>query len=203
VTAAPRRLYVATGNAGKVREIRAILLGALADLPIEILPITGEPSVRFPPEGVDYTANAVAKAAAVADQLGHAAVADDSGLEVDALGGGPGALSARYGGEGLEDADRWQRLLGELEGVPLAERTARFVCVAALVTPDGVSVTERGECEGRILEAPRGDGGFGYDPVFEVAPLRRAMAELGAEEKDAISHRARAFRALAGHIHPA
>jgi XTP/dITP diphosphohydrolase len=122
------------------------------------------------------------------------ALGDDSGLEVDALGGAPGPLSARYGGAGLDDAARSAALLAALEAVPDAERGARFVCVAAVATPRGDVATARGVCEGRLLRAARGEGGFGYDPIFAVGDS--TMAELPAAEKDALSHRGRAFRAL-------
>ena len=123
-------------------------------------------------------------------------MADDSGLEVDALGGGPGPRSARYGGPGLDDAGRVARLLAALEGVPVASRGARFYCVAACALPDGRSVTAAGECPGRIATGRRGRGGFGYDPIFVPAGHGVCMAELEAVEKDAISHRGHAFRAL-------
>jgi hypothetical protein len=119
---------------------------------------------------------------------------DDSGLEVDALGGAPGPRSARYGGPGLDDAARTAALLEALVAVPDDERSARFVCVAALATPQGDVATARGVCEGRLLRAPRGSGGFGYDPIFAIGEA--TMAELPAAAKDALSHRGRAFRAL-------
>jgi XTP/dITP diphosphohydrolase len=192
----PRRLLVATTNPGKLREIRALL----GDLPFDVCSLEGLPAVDFPEEGGDYEANAIGKARAVADQLGVLAVADDSGLEVDALDGHPGVYSARYGGGALDDRGRLKRLLGEMadraRDVGRSERTARFVCVAALATPEGRSVARRGECPGAILEAPRGDAGFGYDPVFVPEGYDEAMAELDAGEKDRISHRGRAFVAL-------
>lgn len=189
---APVRVVVATGNPGKVREIREIL----GDLPAEVCSLEGLGPVTFPDEGAEYAPNAAAKALAVAEQLGEIAVADDSGLQVDALDGGPGPLSARYGGPGLDDRGRVAHLLEQLAGVAAGERGARFVCVAALALPDGTCETVRGECEGRILEARRGEGGFGYDPVFELPDGERAMAEVPAEEKNRISHRGRAFAAL-------
>lgn len=187
------RVVLATRNAGKLREVRAILAG----LPLELVPLPD--SVELPPEGDAYEANAIDKAVAAARATGFLAIADDSGLEVDALGGGPGALSARYG---PDDAARNARMLAELAGVPDAARGARFVCVAAWATPDGHHGTARGVCEGRILHATRGAGGFGYDPLFGVgdAAVPRSMAELTAAEKDAVSHRGRAFRALAAHL---
>jgi len=192
---APRpSLVVATGNPGKLAEIRAIL----ADLPVEWRSLSDFADVEMPEEGDDYAANAAAKARTVARHTGLPALADDSGLEVDALGGRPGPRSARYGGAGLDDAGRVARLLGELAGCAEAERDARFVCVAALATPDGVEETRRGECAGRILAAPSGDGGFGYDPVFHATGEPVSMAGLSSERKNRISHRGRAIRALRG-----
>ena len=186
------KVVLATRNRGKVREVAAIL----ADLPIalEALPA----AVELPEEGDEYVANAIAKAVAAARATGCVALGDDSGLEVDALGGAPGVRSARYGGAGLDDAGRNAKLLAALDAVPDARRTARFVCVAALATPAGEVATERGICEGVILRAPRGRDGFGYDPIFGIGA--RSMAELSPAEKDAASHRGRAFRALAGRL---
>jgi XTP/dITP diphosphohydrolase len=191
-------LVVATGNPGKVVEIRAIL-GSLrlpAEEAIVLRALGPDEAVAFPEEGLDYAANAIAKARAVAEQLGMPAVADDSGIEVDALQGAPGPLSARYGGEELDDAGRVAKLLSALAGVAPANRGARFVCVSALATPEGEVSTARGECSGRILDAPRGEGGFGYDPVFAPEGRDESMAQLPEEEKNRISHRGRAFRKL-------
>jgi len=184
---------VATGNAGKLREIRALL----ADQPVELRSLEGLPPVAFPEEGGDYRTNAVAKARAVADQLGVVAVADDSGLEVDALGGAPGPFSARYGGPGLDDRGRLHALLVALEGVPAGQRGARFVCHVALVGPAAEPITSLGTCAGSIRTSPSGGGGFGYDPVFEPEGEAATMAELSSGRKNQISHRARAFAALA------
>ena len=181
-------LVLATRNAGKAREVASIL----AALDVRIDPLAAD--VMLPEEGDSYEANAVAKALAAARATGCVALGDDSGLEVDALGGAPGPLSARYGGAGLDDAARSAALLAALEAVPDAERGARFVCVAAVATPRGDVATARGVCEGRLLRAARGEGGFGYDPIFAVGDS--TMAELPAAEKDALSHRGRAFRAL-------
>ena len=183
---------IATGNAGKLAEMRALLAPAGRRL----LGLADVPGALLPPEGDAYEANAVAKARAVALHAGLPAVADDSGLEVDALHGGPGPKSARYGGEGLDDAGRVALLLRALEGVPEPARKARFVCVVALVTPDGVTVTARGVCEGRILRAPAGSGGFGYDPVFAPEGRRVSMAEIPPGDKHALSHRGRAVASL-------
>jgi XTP/dITP diphosphohydrolase len=181
----------ATRNPGKLRELREIL----ADLAVEVVGLDSLPQVELPEEGDDYAANAAAKALAAA-RGGDLALGDDSGLEVDALAGGPGPRSARFGGPGLDDRARNQALLEALRGVAGAGRAARYVCVAALATGAGEVVTARGECAGRILPEARGAGGFGYDPLFEVSPGGATMAELPPAEKHRISHRGRAFRAL-------
>jgi XTP/dITP diphosphohydrolase len=192
--AAPRDVVVATSNPGKLREIRAIL----EDLPLGIVGLDAVAEVHFPEEGDDYEANARVKAQAVAARSGRPAVADDSGLEVEGLGGAPGPRSARYGGPSLDDSGRVAHLLEQMQSLAGDARRARFVCVAALATPEGDVVTARGECAGRIRRQPAGRGGFGYDPVFEVEGDTRAMAEFSPAEKNRISHRARAFRALRG-----
>jgi XTP/dITP diphosphohydrolase len=184
-------VVVATSNRGKLREIREIL----ADLPIDLRSLDAWPAIEFPEEGDDYAANAVAKAQAVAAATGLPALADDSGLEVEGLGGAPGPRSARFGGTDLSDRARAAALLQALRNQQGAARNARFVCVAALALPEGVVRSARGECPGRILDAPQGSGGFGYDPVFEVKP-GASMAQLPPEQKNAISHRARALRSL-------
>ncbi len=183
---------IATGNAGKRREIEAIL----AHCDVDVRAIGPDEKVDFPDEGTDYRENAIEKARAVAAQLGVTGVGDDSGIEVDALDGAPGPLSARYGGEGLDDRGRVDKLLAALEGVEGEARAAKFVCHAALVTPEGDIVTAYGECRGVILEAPRGQGGFGYDPVFQPEGFALSMAEVDTATKHQISHRGRAFREL-------
>lgn len=187
---ARRRFVLASGNAGKLREIEGILRDD------EILPLSAFESIVLPDEGDDYVENARAKAMAVAAATGIASLADDSGLEVDALGGRPGVHSARYGGPGLDDRGRVERLLRELDGKP-EPWTARFVCIAACSLPDGRTFTARGTCEGRIVGVPRGRGGFGYDPIFVPEGYDRTCAELERAEKDRISHRGHAFRLLA------
>jgi XTP/dITP diphosphohydrolase len=187
-----RALAVATGNPGKLREIREIL----GDVGLELRGLDALPPVALPEEGADYASNAAGKALGVARATGLPALADDSGLEVAALDGAPGPRSARFGGPGLDDAARAARLLGALREVPRARRGARFVCVAALAFPDGSIVSARGECAGRILTAPRGEGGFGYDPVFWLEEQGAAMSELSAGLKNRISHRARALAML-------
>jgi XTP/dITP diphosphohydrolase len=187
-----RELVVATANPGKLREIRELL----ADARVSLRSLADFPGAQLPDEGDDYAANAVAKARAAARATGRPALADDSGLEVDALAGGPGPRSARYGGPGLDDAGRVARLLGELAGVGANARGARFVCVAALATPGGMVETARGECAGEILTEPRGGSGFGYDPVFRARGEAVSMAELAPARKNQISHRALAVLAL-------
>lgn len=190
---AGRRIVVASRNPGKLREFGEIL----EPFGLALCGLAGLPPVDFPEEGDDYARNAVAKARAAAEQLGEIALADDSGLEVEGLGGAPGPRSARFGGPGLDDAGRVARLLAELAKDPSASRRARFVCCAALATPEGRIESAVGECRGSILEEPRGENGFGYDPVFEIEGTSRTMAEVPAATKNQISHRARALRALA------
>jgi len=187
-----REVVLATANAHKLLEVRAIL----GDLPISLRSLEAFPEVVLPEEGDEYEANAVAKARAAADRAGRLALADDSGLEVEGLGGAPGPRSARFGGGRLAAGERNAKLLEALRGMPAGARRARFVCVAALATHDGVVVVARGECLGRILEKPRGRGGFDYDPIFEVDGRGKSMAELSPEDKNALSHRGRAFGAL-------
>ena len=183
------RIVVASGNAGKAREIARILVD------YEIHSLAEFAPVDFPEECGDYFENARIKAQVAARAIGLPCVADDSGLEVEALGGAPGAYSARYGGPGLDDRGRLEALLDELSGI-VPPRRARFFCVAAIALPDGRAAVAEGACEGEILGAPTGEGGFGYDPIFRPDGFDRSMAELDREEKDAISHRGRAFHAL-------
>ena len=191
------RIVIASSNPGKQREVREILRAkTLPGRTLALIDLSDLPPVSFPEEGADYRSNAIEKARAVAMQIGEIALADDSGLEVDALEGRPGPHSARYGGAGLDDAGRVELLLRELRGVPRAGRGARFVCVAALVTPGGEVLSARGECLGEILAEVRGRGGFGYDPVFQASGQTRTMAELSSDEKNRISHRAQALQAL-------
>jgi XTP/dITP diphosphohydrolase len=159
-----------------------------------VLTLADLPAIALPPEGeISYADNARAKARAVARAAGALALADDSGLEVDALGGGPGVSSARFGGPGLDDAGRCRALLAALAGVPAGRRTARFRCVVALADPAGREAQAEGVVEGLILEAPRGAGGFGYDPLFLYPPAGATFAELTEEAKNRVSHRARAL----------
>lgn len=192
-------LLVATTNAGKLREYRALLEGAgvvlrsLAEYP-------GAPGVAE--EADTYLDNARAKAHGLAAHSGLPALADDSGLEVDALRGLPGVRSARFAADAQirtaqgADRDNLDLLLRRMRDVPDAERAARFRCVIVVVHPDGRELVADGACEGRITRAPRGSGGFGYDPVFLYPPLGRTFAELAGEEKARVSHRALAVRNL-------
>lgn len=191
----PRRLVLATENVGKARE--------LADLVrdwggIEVTSLAAFDGVGCPPEnGASYRENAVLKARVVAAATGLPALADDSGLEVDALDGAPGLHSARWAGADANDADRVQKLLTSLAGVPEERRTARFRCVVALAWPDGRIETAEGSCPGRIAVASTGSGGFGYDPVFVSDELGRTFAVATAVEKQRVGHRGRAVVALA------
>jgi XTP/dITP diphosphohydrolase len=187
-------LLVATSNRGKLAEIDAILKG----LPVSLLPLDALKNYPIVVEdGKTYQENALKKARALAAFSGRVTLADDSGLEVDALGGAPGIHSARYGGEEANDIGNNQKLLHTLAGVPEEQRTARFVCVLALCAPPTFGGGEwlfRGECAGRIAFAPRGENGFGYDPLFFYPPLNRTFAELDREAKSRVSHRGRALR---------
>ena len=191
-------LVVGTRNAGKCREMARALEG----LPLTVRPLSDFGPVPAAVENAEtFEANAELKAVAYARAVGHWCVADDSGLEVAALGGRPGVYSARWGGADGDDAANNRRLLEELRDVPPERRQARFVCAAAVASPeDGVLLRARGTCEGLILREPRGRNGFGYDPLFFVPELGRTMAELPADEKLAVSHRGRALRALRAEI---
>ncbi len=192
------KLMLATTNPGKVREFKA-LLGQYELFKGITLLTPGDWPERLPEveeTGTTFAENARLKAAALARATGLPALADDSGLCVDALGGEPGLRSARWAGAGATDADRNARLLERLSGVPAEQRTARYVCVVSLALRDGKSVEAEGTCSGVILEAPRGANGFGYDPLFFVAEFERTMAELAEAEKNRVSHRATALAAL-------
>jgi XTP/dITP diphosphohydrolase len=183
-------LVLATANRAKAKEMAALLAG----LPIRIAHLGDFPGVVLPPEGeTSYVDNALGKARAAAAATGHVSLADDSGIEVDAFDGRPGVLSARYGGEELTDLERNALMLRELQGVPAPRRTARYRAVIAVTAPDGREVTMEGTVEGFLLDAPRGAGGFGYDPLFYYPPLGATFAEISAEAKHAVSHRGRAM----------
>lgn len=182
------RLLLATGNAHKAEEVQAILGPAFE---VEARATGVEET------GTTFEENALLKARALVAESGQIAVADDSGIEIDHLGGAPGVHSARW----TEEGDWIPRVLRELDGVAAEGRGCRYVCAAAVVWPDGREVVARGVVEGHVVDAPRGDGGFGYDPI--VAPVEgdgRTFAEMTAAEKHAISHRSRAFSTLAAHL---
>ena len=185
------KMILASGNRKKLAELKRIL----EPMGFEVIP-KDEAGVTFEPEetGATFEENALIKAQAICVATGEAAVADDSGLCVDALGGAPGVFSARYAGENATDGERIDKLLAELGGVPEKKRSARFVSAVCVCFPDGSRAEARGVCEGRIAFERRGSGGFGYDPVFLVG--EKSFAELTAEEKDAVSHRGNALRAL-------
>ncbi|GIW55988.1 MAG: non-canonical purine NTP pyrophosphatase [Nitrospiraceae bacterium] len=185
-----KELVLATRNKDKGRELAALL----GDLGIVIRTLVEFPDApEVIEDGETCEANAVKKAVAIARYTGLPAVADDTGLEVEALGGRPGVYAARYAGEDATYEDNWRKLLRELEGVPREKRRARFVTVAALAEPNGSVRTVTGSLEGFIAEKPAGTEGFGYDPVFCVPELGKTLAELSPEEKNRISHRGRAF----------
>jgi XTP/dITP diphosphohydrolase len=184
-------LVLATANAAKGREMAELLAG----VPFRILTLGDFPGVSLPPEGsASYADNALLKARAVAAATGHLALADDSGIEVDALAGRPGVLSARYGGEGLSDGERNGLLLRELAVVPPPRRTARYRCLIAICSPEGRETIVEGVVEGVLLDVPSaGTGGFGYDPLFFYPPLNATFADIPAAAKHAVSHRGRAM----------
>jgi len=190
------RLVIATLNRAKGRELHALL----GDLPWEVSLLADTPGATLPEEtGTTYADNALIKARAGMRTTGATAVGDDSGIEVDALEGGPGLYSARWGGHGLDDAGRNALMLERLRGVPAERRTARYRCVIAIVDPDGRFSVVQGTCEGVIAEAPRGTGGFGYDPIFFFPPIGATFGEVAGAVKHQVSHRgiaARAARAI-------
>jgi XTP/dITP diphosphohydrolase len=194
--ALPDRIALATHNPHKLRELRRIC----GDWPVEWVSVdTHDDPSAFPDveeTGDTYLENASLKAHGVAEALGLPALADDSGIEVDALGGRPGPRSARYAGEAATDEQNLTALIQAIRGVPASGLTARYRCVAALAIPGGDLVHSDGTCEGTLRTARAGSGGFGYDPIFVPVGWERTMAELTDEEKDRISHRGRAFRAL-------
>lgn len=192
------RLVLATRNEGKLRELRAMLRGRVPGLDVDTQVIdavtAGAPDVVE--SGTTFEENALLKARAVAEATGIPAVADDSGLAVDVLGGAPGIFSARWAGRHGDDGANLRLLLNQLADIPQNRRAARFVCAAALAVPGGTDVVKRGELSGVLLSEPRGEGGFGYDPVLQPDGMDRSCAELAPGEKNAISHRAMAFAEL-------
>jgi XTP/dITP diphosphohydrolase len=191
------KVLLATRNPGKLAELRRML----ADGPVEVVGLADVAEFPEAPEtGATFAENALAKARDAAAATGLPSVADDSGLAVEALNGMPGVLSARWCGHHGDDAANLELLLGQLADVPDERRRAAFVCAAALVVPGGPETVVHGEWPGRIVRAPRGTGGFGYDPIFVPDGEDRTSAELTPEEKDAASHRGRAMRALLPHL---
>lgn len=184
-----RQLVVATKNPGKVRELHALL----AELPLELRGAEEMPEVEE--TGSTFAENAELKARAAAAWSGEWAIADDSGLEVDALGGAPGVHSNRFAGPGTTEQQRNERLLELLQDVSPERRTARYRAVVAVAAPDGQLWLTEGSCEGVLLEAPRGEGGFGYDPLFFLPDHNRTMAEIDPAVKNRLSHRGRALAA--------
>ena len=189
-----RKLLVATRNAGKLRELSALLHDAAFDLvSLDDVGVAEEVEET----GATLEENAELKATTYARLSGLLTLADDSGLEVEALGGEPGPLSSRYAGRGASDADRIAFLLSKLENVSEEDRNARFRCIIAVARPAGAAALYEGTCEGRIVDRPRGSNGFGYDPIFLLPGLGKTMAELADEEKNELSHRAVAVRKAA------
>ncbi|MBC8532168.1 XTP/dITP diphosphatase [Gehongia tenuis] len=187
------RLMIASNNQGKVREIKEIL-GPFFDDVISLK--EGGYVIDVVEDGVTFEENAAKKAREVMELTGYAALADDSGLAVDALNGAPGVYSARFSGEGATDAKNNAKLLELMKDVPAAERSARFICCMALAVPGKPIRTVQGSCEGSVLFQPRGEGGFGYDPLFFVPGEGGTFSEISMEVKNKISHRGKALRAV-------
>lgn len=184
-------LVLATKNPGKIEELKALL----ADMGVSVLSLRDFPDMpEIEETGDTFAENAEIKATTVARVTRKLTLADDSGLEVDALGGRPGVLSSRFGGPGASDREKYLRILELLEGVPDEKRTARFRAAVAIATPEGETVIVEGTCEGRIAHGPSGEGGFGYDPVFYIPEVGQTMAEVPSDVKNRISHRARAMQ---------
>ena len=189
------RFVLATHNPGKLREMGEIL----KDFGIEVVsPKDLGITVDVEETGTTFAENAMLKAKAICQAAGLPAIADDSGLCVDALNGAPGVYSARYGGEGLDDRGRYMLLLSSLRGAPT--RAAHFACAVACAFPNGDTLTAEGRCDGSIAYAPLGDGGFGYDPVFLLPGTGKTFGQLTQEEKSAVSHRGRALKDFAGKL---
>jgi len=198
------RVVLATRNAHKVIELREILADLVEEIGLEVVGVTEFPDVDDVVEdGVTFAENATLKAVAVARATGLPAIADDSGLVVDVLGGAPGIFSARWSGAHGSDRDNVDLLLSQLGDVRDEHRAAGFVCAAALAMPDGRVVVREGKVRGTLTRAPRGTNGFGYDPILLVDGDTRTLAEFGNEQKNAISHRGKALRALAADLREA
>jgi XTP/dITP diphosphohydrolase len=192
------RVVLATGNPGKLQELQAML----QPLGIEVVPLSQFTRVAVAETGLTFVENAIIKARYAAQLARLPAIADDSGLEVDALQGAPGIYSARYAGEQASDEDNLRKLLAALSGRQRAERTARYCCALVYMRweHDPFPLISQGSWEGRITEAPRGSGGFGYDPVFELSQRSVTVAELPAAEKNQLSHRGQALRGLVAQL---
>jgi len=186
-----KEVVLATGNKGKVKEFTRLLEGVFGKI-ISLSDLDSPPEIIE--DGLTFRDNALKKARTIAEYSGKLTLADDSGLEVDALDGRPGVYSARYSGEGATDKTNIEKLLTELRDNP--NRYAKFVCVLALVDPNGNDIVVEGFCEGVILDKPRGESGFGYDPIFYLPDRKKTMAEVESEIKNRISHRANAFESL-------
>ncbi|MDD2401820.1 MAG: XTP/dITP diphosphatase [Clostridia bacterium] len=185
------KLVVATRNKGKIKEIGKML----KDVNIEVLSLEDFSNIpEIEETGTTFLENALSKARVVSEVTNCLTLADDSGLEVDALRGQPGVYSARFAGEHSDDDKNNFKLLKLMDGVPFEKRTARFVSVIAIMTPEGKSYYTKGFCEGHILKQLRGTGGFGYDPLFYIAEIKKTMAEIDLEEKNKISHRGKALK---------
>lgn len=193
-------IVLASRNAHKLEELRRVLLPMLAEAGVPNVELIGDDGPEPVENGLTYEENALIKARAAAERTGLPTVADDSGIGVDVLGGSPGIFSARWSGPAKDAGENVDLLLWQLSDVPDGARGATFNCAAALVMPDGREVVVRGEWPGAIARERRGSGGFGYDPIFIPDGDTRAAAELDPAEKDAVSHRRRAFTALAPHV---
>ncbi|MGN1127504.1 MAG: XTP/dITP diphosphatase [Candidatus Flemingiibacterium sp.] len=192
------KLVLASRNRKKIKELETFLSEISSDITVLSLDDIGFHD-EIVEDGATFAENSRIKASVPAG-LGYIGVADDSGLEVDALGGEPGVYSARYSGEGATDEKNNKKLLAALAGVPDEKRTARFRTVVTCIFPDGDEIQAEGVCEGRILESPRGQDGFGYDPLFWYEPLGKTFAELTPDEKNSVSHRGRAMREFAAKL---
>jgi len=188
-----KQVIIATKNAGKAKEFEHIF-NQYNVVVKSLLDFDGIEEIVE--DGQTFEENALIKARAIAKQFNQVVIADDSGLEVDALDGRPGVYSARYAGEGRNDQANIEKVLSELEGIPTQERSARFVCALALVTPEGEESVVRGTCEGQILSECLGNEGFGYDPIFYLPELGKTMAQIPKSQKNVLSHRAEAFKKL-------
>ena len=198
------KIVLATRNAGKIAEIQSIINNSDLKTKVEIETLLAYPGIpEIVEDGATFSENAAKKAITVAKFTGHIVVADDSGLEVDVLGGAPGVYSARFAGEGATDSENIKKLMKLLKDIPSENRGARFVCVIAIASPSGEVSLVEGECRGVIAAGERGTSGFGYDPVFVVTEYGKTFAELGSDIKNKISHRAAALGKLCNILIPA